>query len=164
MGEGCGRAEALRGTPRLGKSGQRGRWEGEGKRRGSAEDGAQGPGPGNPRKRFGQGRLEGGPPRAALPALRDWGRGECGTGGLETGEAAREKGLAARTAGFPPALADGRESPASALLGGGGDRLEGRRARRDWRGRLGQWGAAQQPRRLLVNTRLPGTRRSPGWD
>lgn len=39
--------------------------------------------------------------------------------GLETREAAREKGLAARTPGFSQALADGRESPGERAPGRG---------------------------------------------
>ena len=48
-----------------------------------------------------------------------------------------------------------------ALLGGGGDGLEGVEGPQ---AREGVVGAAGSLWRLLVNTRLPGTCRSPHWD
>lgn len=101
----------------VGKSGLRGRREGEWEPREGRGGWSAGPGAREPAEAFRPGRAGGGQPRAALQARGDWARVECGIGDSETGEAAREQRLAAWAPGFSLALADGRESPCECAPG-----------------------------------------------
>lgn len=117
----CGSAGALRIWGSLGRG-----WEGWSGSRGSGpRRWRAGPGAREPAQTFRPGPAGGRRRRAAPLASGDWGPGECGIGGSATPEAARRKGLEARTPRrFPDAGRCEGIPPASACLGGGGDGLQ----------------------------------------
>lgn len=98
---------------------------------------------GEPAEMFRPGLVAGGRPGVALLELGDWGLGT-GRVGLGAWAPQRVRGRKDWQRGLPAFLRRskmGGNPPAGALLAGGGDGLEGWRARRDAKGRQGQLGA-----------------------
>lgn len=133
---GGARAAGAPGRSQLGKSGQSraaGVGVGAGAEGAGAGDGAQGPGPGTRGEDL-AGAGWWGLREDSAAGAGGLGTGERGIWGLETREAALEKGLAARTLAFLGHWQMGGNSSAGALWGGDSEGLEG------WRARGGGWG------------------------